>query len=248
MYFKDILIISDNAFLCKEFERLALDLCLKEVSWTFSISPFSDIEMFKSKLDSNVTIKNLKDTNVVDQVCERYDLVFSIHCKQIFPPKLVNTIKCINVHPGYNPINRGWYPQVFAIINNLPIGATIHEIDEELDHGNIIDRKFVDKTNADTSLTLYNKVITAEIELLKENLVNILENNFETVIPENNNNNIFLKKDFNELCEIDLNRNYKAGNLINLLRALTHGEYSNAFFIDPNTNKKIFLKIQLEEE
>lgn len=35
------------------------------------------------------------------------------------------------------------------------------------------------------------------------------------------------------------------GEVIDVLRALTHGEYRNAYFID-NHNKKVFIKIILE--
>src|SRR5690349_163732 len=66
------------------------------------------------------------------------DVVISLHSKQIFPPGLVSGARCVNVHPGLNPFNRGWTPHVFSLVNGLPAGATIHEIDAEIDHGAII--------------------------------------------------------------------------------------------------------------
>ena len=94
----------------------------------------------------------------MDILIENFDLIISVHCKQLFPAKLVNFVRCINIHPGYNPINRGWYPQVFAIINENKIGATIHEIDAELDHGPIIVREFVEQFDYDTSIDIYERV------------------------------------------------------------------------------------------
>ncbi|MAD96963.1 MAG: hypothetical protein CMB99_06510 [Flavobacteriaceae bacterium] len=248
LVYRNILVISDNSHLCREFENLISELELEKLNWVFSISPFSNLSEFKAKLKNEVSIRNLKEHSTVVEICKDFDLVFSIHCKQIFPKLMVKNIKCINVHPGYNPINRGWYPQVFAIVNELPIGATIHEIDEELDHGEIIDRKFVKKSITDTSLSLYSKVISMEIQLLKKNLLNILQNDYKTLSPDNKEGNLFLKKDFNELCKIDLSRNYQAKDFINLLRALTHGEYSNAYFVNPGNNRKVFVTIRLEEE
>jgi methionyl-tRNA formyltransferase len=173
--------------------------------------------------------------------------VFSLHCKQFFPPELISNVKCINIHPGYNPLNRGWYPQVFSIIHDLPIGATIHEIDNKLDHGPIIDREFVQKYIYDTSESLYNRVLDMEIQLLKKNLLPILKNDYSILIPEEEGN-LFLKKDFNNLLEIDLNKEYKAIDLINILRALTHGKYSNAFYYNKSNGRKIFISINLHEE
>ena len=184
MYNK-ILIVSDNLSLCKEVKNLFVK---RNISVDFSCSPFSDALSFEKELKEKISVFNLKNIDDINKIIQTYDLVISIHCKQIFPEQLVNNVKCINVHPGYNPINRGWYPQVFAIINNNKIGATIHEIDNLLDHGPIIDRDFVNAHIYDTSGTLYNKILKLEIELLDKNLDNILENNYKTILPENAGN------------------------------------------------------------
>ena len=244
--YKKILVISDNVLLCKEFDLL-LEEVDREIEVTFSISPFSSLKDFELNLKSLVKIYNLKEENVLDELISNYDLIFSIHCKQLFPSRLVNNVKCINVHPGYNPINRGWYPQVFSIINDTPIGATIHEIDEMLDHGPIIARSLVDKTSCDTSLSLYNKVVSKEIELLKENINSIINNEYLTFIPKEKGN-LYLKKDFNNLCKLNLNEELTLAEFINKLRGLTHGDYKNAYFIDVETNKKVYVNLALESE
>jgi dTDP-4-amino-4,6-dideoxyglucose formyltransferase len=244
--YKNILVITDNVLLSSRLEQIILNIS-KDHIVTFAISPFTEILEFTKQLKSPVNIINLKSSKHVKKVIENYDLVISIHCKQIFPKELVNNVKCINIHPGYNPINRGWYPQVFAILNELPIGATIHEIDEELDHGPIIAREFVDKYAWDTSKDIYDRVLEKEIELLKKNLHNILKGNYNTIKPEENYN-LFLKKDFNKLLNLDLNEVGSFKSFITRLRALSHGTYKNAYFIDPESGKKVFVKIDLQIE
>ncbi|MHC0447281.1 dTDP-4-amino-4,6-dideoxyglucose formyltransferase [Flavobacterium sp. 3-218] len=244
---KKILVISDNLLLCNEFEKIIETIEQPDISWDFAISPFSDYKLFSDSLVRSVCVRNLRDNKEITEICDTYDIVFSVHCKQIFPEELVSRVKCINIHPGYNPINRGWYPQVFAIINDYPIGATIHEIDIELDHGPIIDRAFVEKDAWDTSLSLYNKVVNLEIELVKKNIVSIVLDSYTTTEPETEGK-IYLKKDFNELCEIKLDESQTVGQTINKLRALSHGDYKNAFFIDPTTGKKVFVNIELTLE
>ena len=247
MYSK-ILIISDNIYLCSEFEKIIFSEGYNnKYYWDFSISPFSNLKDFKNIIKSKIHVFDLKSDNDINQIIDLYDLVISIHCKQIFPKKLIDNVKCINVHPGYNPINRGWYPQVFSIINETKIGATIHEIDEFLDHGLIIDREFVETEKYDTSLSLYNKIINLEILLLKKNLINILENNYNTIIPEYEGA-VFLKKDFNNLCKLDLDEEMTMSKAIDRLRALTHGNNKNAYFIDSKTQKKVFIKIEFNYE
>lgn len=245
--YKNVLVISDNLYLCKEFEKIVSELNFKDIKWSFSISPFSNYESFDEALKSNVSVINLKNDLDVEDVCKKYDLVLSIHCKQYFPNKIVNSVKCINIHPGYNPINRGWYPQVFAIIKDYQIGATIHEIDNELDHGLIIDRALVEKYQWDTSLSLYNRIIALEVELIRKNIKNIILNSYEKLKPETEGF-LFLKKDFNDLCELKLDELETVGETLNRLRALTHGDYKNAFFIDPETGKKVYISIKLTLE
>ncbi len=242
---RNILIISDNIYLSYEFEKIIFSSEFQMYNWNFSISSSSNKNDFSSILKSKINKYDLKNRDEVNTIIELYDLVISIHCKQIFPENLVNNVKCINIHPGYNPINIGWYPQVFAIINNLSIRATIHEIDNELDNGNIIDREFVKKEVWDTSLSLYDKILKKELELIKKNLINILQDCYKTQVPENIGN-LFLKKDFNELCKIDLDEKLTMRQAIDKLRALTHGEFANAYFIEPSSKRKIFVSIEFK--
>ena len=180
-------------------------------------------------------------------ILENFDMVVSVHCYQFFPAKLVKGIRCINIHPGYNPVNRGWYPQVFAIIKDLQIGATIHEMDEKLDNGPIISRKFVKKFAWDTSLTLYNRVLDTEMELLEKNFDSIFNGTYSTEKPEIGGN-FFSKRDFKDLLEIDMDQSDTYRNMINRIRALTHGGYKNLYFTDPDSGKKVYVNLSLTPE
>jgi len=197
---------------------------------------------FKNDQNSQIDVKKQ-----IEYIIENYQLVISVHCFQFFPKKLVESVRCINIHPGYNPINRGWYPQVFAIINDLPIGATIHEMDEKLDNGGIIAREFVPKYKWDTSLSLYNRVLKKEVELFDKYFYQIITNTYIIIEPENKGN-LYTKKDFKELLEIDLSEKGTFDSFYNRLRALSHGNYRNAFFIDEGSGKKIFINLEITYE
>lgn len=243
--FNNILVISDNPFLCRKLESIVMDKINAEQKIAFSISPFSEIDAFKKFISSEILVLDLKNEENIEYIIGHYDLILSIHCKQFFPEKLVKNVRCINIHPGYNPINRGWYPQVFSIYNDLPVGATIHEIDNDLDHGPIIDREFIKKEAYDTSGMLYDKILDKEIELFRKNADAILNDSYTTFLPENEGN-LFLKKDFNDLCHIDLQEETTAGKFIDKLRALSHKDFKNAYFNDPETGKKVFISLQIE--
>jgi len=221
-----ILVISDNNYIKSEIKKI--------------------FEKNKVKVEiQESTNINLKNDLFIEYLISEYNLIISAHCKKIFPKKLVESIRCINIHPGYNPYNRGWYPQVFSIINKLPIGATIHEMDENLDSGYIISQCQIEIRETDNSLDVYNRVVQKEIELFNSNFDIIINNKYKKNKPlsEGNLNKI---SDFKKLCKIDINHIATFKEHIDILRALTHGDFKNAFYENEN-GEKIFIKINLEK-
>lgn len=238
MKYKNIFVLTDNEVQYKKFKHLLDELAIN-----------AKFEFYRSS-QSYFTDTNLKafDVNQNYQfIIDSFDLAFSLHCKQFFPQILVESIPCINVHPGYNPYNRGWYPQVFAILEKKIIGATIHLMDTELDNGKIIARKEVKQYKWDTSGSLYNRILEAEIVLLRNNLRNILKNNFRAIRPEKKGT-LKLQKDFKSLCQIDMKKRGTFNEFYDLLRSLSHDDYNNSFFIDPETGHKIFIKLIIKKE
>jgi len=245
MKHKSVHIISDNFNLLNRFEKEVLPSVSElNVKFSLSISPHSNTGLFNN-LENKVEVLNLKSNNDLNYLKSK-DLIISMHSKQLFPANLFSTVRCVNVHPGYNPIDRGWYPQVFAIINDNLVGVTIHEIDETIDGGKIIFREKVKKLEHDTSLSLYNRIISKEIEMLKKNINVIISGNYKSN-KSNYLGNLNLKKDFLKLCEIDLDEKVTFKQAIDKLRSLSHKPYRNAFFYNKN-KKKIYINIELEEE
>ena len=182
----------------------------------------------------------------VAEIIEHYDLVISIHCKQLFPASLINRVRCVNVHPGFNPYNRGWYPQVFSIIDGQKVGVTIHEIDEQLDHGPIIVQKECPIESWDSSGSVYARLMDIERELMLEHFVAIRDGSYKAKPPAIEGN-LNLKEDFERLRHLDLNEHGTFGDFLNRLRALTHDDFRNAWFVDAS-GRKVFVRVVLEPE
>jgi methionyl-tRNA formyltransferase len=239
-----ILVVCDNIYVIDRiksvFDKKSNADFEVDFKYSSKESPVSEHPLLSSDY-SHIDVKD-----ACDAIIARYNLVISAHCLQFFPKKLVESVRCVNIHPGYNPINRGWYPQVFSIIHNLPVGATIHEMDAKLDNGAIIVRSLVEKYSWDTSLTLYNRILEKELELFEAHFDEIIYGGYTAIVPESEGN-LFNRKDFDKLCEIDLNEQGTIGMFINKLRALSHGSYRNAYFIDEDGNK-VFLKIELDRQ
>ncbi len=232
---KRVLILVDNDYLYREFIKIVQSLDMETIEFSYGCSPGN-----VSLISSNLKVYHLKYD--AQDISKKFDLVISLHCKQIFPPNLTKNVRCINIHPGYNPYNRGWYPHVFSILNKLPTGATIHEIDDEIDHGPIIAQEKVDILSIDDSFSLYHRILRAELKLINDNIKNIVYGTYSGVeAPEGNIN---YKRDYEKLCEIDLNEVGTFGEFIDRVRCLTHNGYKNAYFIDED-GKKIFVQICL---
>lgn len=241
---ENVLVISDNEFQIHRFRDLVSRIGLSDMCTFDYRFSYNNISLTKKYEDADwIAGLNVKEN--IDLLTTSYNVIISLHCKQFFPSTLVKKVRCINVHPGLNPYNRGWFPQVFSIINGLPAGVTIHEIDEQLDHGPIICQQQLEIYKWDTSLSVYDRLLDLEIQLLSKNLPSILTGNYSKFLPEEGNLN--LKKDFARLCSLDLGDVDSLENHLNLLRALTHGTYSNAFFLDEK-GRKVFVKIELNRE
>jgi len=91
--FKKILIISDNLFLCQRFNDIIKSGDFPQQKWVFAVSPLSDGTHFQKELNREIAVIDLKNTATVESVIQGYDLIFSIHCKQLFPAALVQAVK-----------------------------------------------------------------------------------------------------------------------------------------------------------
>ncbi len=241
---KRVLVISDNEDLARAFIKIVNQSEIAAVA-TFQYR-YSFVNRKPAQLIKLGFLPvNLKDTDAVDRILDDFDLVFSVHCKQIFPAGLVNRLECVNLHPGFNPFNKGWYPQVFSILNNQTAGATLHVMTEDVDGGPIISQKKIDVELIDTSLTLYKKIQQAEIHLLTEHIASILSGKFEatTCLEQGNFNH---KSDFNRLCSLNLDAVGTLREHINLLRALSHPPFDNAFY-SADSGKKVYVRIDLQQ-
>jgi len=242
--YSKITIISDNPFLIRAFHKACADKNI-QLPVAYYCSPVNKALLNDTTMP--VVVKAIDIKKDWAQIVDKDTIVFSLHCKQLFPAELVRSVKCINVHPGFNPYNRGWYPQVFSILNKEKVGATIHEIDEELDHGPIICRREVGIDAWDTSLDVYNKIQLAEEVLLQEWLEKILANSYTAFLPETEGN-VNYKKDFNDLRQVDPDRKMTLREAIDYFRAMTHGEFNNLYFVDNLTGEKVYVRIKLQRD
>ena len=235
-----VCVITDNSFIYEQFKIITNE---KKDEYSFFYSENNKTFDSKYCYDTNFNPISLKKCDI--EFFNQFDVYLSLHCKQLFPEVLVNNYRCINVHPGLNPYNRGWFPQVFSIINKLPVGVTVHEMDAQLDHGPIIYQEEIEVYDEDTSKDVYLRIQQLEIDLIRTHIDDLVTGSY-TALRMNNEGNINFKSDFNKLCQIDMKQEGTFEEFYDLLRALTFAPYDNAFFINKN-GEKVFVSIIIKK-
>ena len=89
----------------------------------------------------------------------------------------------INMHPGILPENRGLDTIKWAIINDLPQGASVHIIDRNIDRGRLICKSQIGIYSDDTLVDIQIRVQNKEQELLLKSL-EIIENKGVSNFPK----------------------------------------------------------------
>ena len=182
------------------------------------------------------------------------DWYFLLSWKHLIPDELISHPKkgSINLHYSLLPEYRGVYPVNWAIIDGRKVtGITYHLVDKNIDQGPIILQEKEPILTSDTARSLQIRLddlaFGAFDSLLEKINCEIL--NLEPQTHKLRTSEYKSRRKFDQIREIDLSQNYKASDLINLLRGLTFlAESKNVYFVDPETQKKVYLSLGLKDE
>jgi methionyl-tRNA formyltransferase len=179
------------------------------------------------------------------------DYIIGIHFPYIIPSSVLQIPKVgfLNLHPAYLPYNRGWHTPTWAILDETPVGATLHFMAEKLDAGDIINQKQMQVLPHDTADCLYKRLKELELEVFKESLPELLSLSPHRQKQELLRGTSHNKKDLYrpEVQEIRLDKEYNAKALIDRVRALTTNSLDEAaYFVDGD--KKYRIRVQIFEE
>jgi len=152
---------------------------------------------------------------------------FSIHYKRILKPTIISKYQNIyNLHPGYLPWGRGYYPIFWALWEQTPAGATLHKITEGIDQGPIVAQTQVEYTAYETGWDLFQRVRQAEKNLFTRYFEKIVAGEELSCIPQPAGGTYHSRKEFLALKNLSDWKSFSADNLIRLTRYLTFPDYS----------------------
>lgn len=179
------------------------------------------------------------------------DYIIAVHFPYYFPKEVLEIprIGVLNLHPAYLPYNRGWHTVSWAILEDTPIGATLHFMDEGIDTGYIVYQKQVSIRPNDTAHTLYQRVKQVELEVFREAWPLICSKYPPRKPQDLNRGTMHLRKDLfsPEIQRLNLDQIVKIGELLKKLRALTTNNLNEAAYFEVD-GKRYRVQISIFEE
>ena len=149
---------------------------------------------------------------------------------------------CINLHTAYLPWNRGWHTNVWPILDGSPAGLTIHFIDPGVDTGDLIAQRVIPVGPTDTGGSLHQKITCGMVDFFKETWPLIKEGKNTRKPQDLSRATLHLRADLAALDCIQLDKEYPAGELLNLLRARTYPPYPAAYFVE--NAQRVYVRVQ----
>ncbi len=150
----------------------------------------------------------------------------------------------INTHPSYLPYNRGKHYNFWALVEQTPFGVTLHKVDTGIDSGDIIAQKKIKYNWTDTGETLYYMAQDAMVELFMDQYPKIRKLSFKAHKQPIGKGSFHKAEDIGFASQIHLDAEYKARDLLNLLRARTFDLKPNCWFIDKGIEYEVTTNIR----
>jgi folate-dependent phosphoribosylglycinamide formyltransferase PurN len=167
---------------------------------------------------------------VSEEVCtpaEPAEVAVSVHYPRLFPPASIERYRSMyNLHPGFLPWGRGYYPVFWALWEGTPAGATLHRIAAGLDKGPIVDQIRVPFRAGDTGGSLHGRVQEAERKLLRSYWPRIIAGEKPDGAQQPAGGSYHTRREFFELKTDPAHAITSGADLIRLAHALDFPGYS----------------------
>jgi methionyl-tRNA formyltransferase len=150
----------------------------------------------------------------------------------------------LNFHPSFLPYNKGKNYNFWTIIEDTPYGVTIHAVDKSIDGGDIIFQRNIEKSWEDTGKTLFEKAQLAMIDLFIESYPKIIASDYVEKKQNYKEGTFHKAKELEPASQIFLDTEYKAKDLLNLLRARTFPPYPACYFFSDEQKYEVRIDIR----
>lgn len=173
------------------------------------------------------------------------DIIMSLWSSYLFKDDVLTTapLGVYNLHNSLLPSLGGSGANIWALILGVETGATLHRVTRAIDKGPIIDQRLLSVDYTDNGKTLFDRQHSLMIEILRERWRDLALGAYDYIAPTTAPS-YFKAKERDQRKTIDLDADYRARDLINLIRAYQFGDRDAAYFYDED-GKAWDLRLQI---
>ena len=164
----------------------------------------------------------------------------------ILPKSIISlaTKACLNCHPSYLPFSRGKHYYFWNFVDEVPAGASIHIVDEQIDHGPICFQSTFETSWEDNAFSMVKKSRDSLVALYKQHFDEITSLTFAQHPNDTKSGKKHFAKELRENTKIDLEGTYKAKQLLNILRGCAGFPKNWAYFDDHGIQYEVSVEIR----
>jgi len=168
--------------------------------------------------------ENLWEQTRFLQVMRSADYAVSALFGHIIPLNVISHFgeKIVNLHPSLLPTGRGADPVAWAIIEDKQQGATLHQVDGNIDTGNVLKQIQIETHFSDTAGEIYSRCLEALLELFKQYLASDL-NHLEKKPPDSRGT-YHNRKELDAIRESLLRGNKEFEHVLRIVQALSYSD------------------------
>jgi methionyl-tRNA formyltransferase len=160
------------------------------------------------------------------------DFLITVYWAHLISPEAIAAARrgTVNFHPALLPVNRGWFPHVWSIVDGTPTGVTLHAVDASADTGPVWAQREVPLTPYDTAGSIYARLQDEIVALFRETWPAIADGSI-TPAPQDDSRAVYHdRSDVAALDELRLDDVMRVGDVIDRLRARSFGSRGFAWY------------------
>lgn len=151
----------------------------------------------------------------------------------------------INMHPSYLPFNRGKHPNFWCLAEGTPCGVSLHVATLAVDAGDILARSMLPVSWTDTGETVYRRSHQLMLNLFADRIDDILADKVERIRQVPSEGTFHRAAEIEAASRINLERQYRARDLLNIIRGRMFTPHPTAYFVDEG--KKYSVEVTIRE-
>jgi len=187
-------------------------------------------------------------SRLLEELPEAFDYGVLAWWPRILPESVIAQAErgFLNTHPSYLPWNRGKNYNFWALVEGTPFGVTLHMVDKGIDTGAIVAQKIIDYDWTDSGATLFTKAQEEIVTLFEETWPDFVSGKLVPVPQDLSAGSQHFGREMESKSEILLNQDYRARDLLNLLRARSFRPHPGCWFVEDGKVFEVRIDISLD--